>query len=310
VPKIGNMNQSADRSITFHCTACSYKFESLQFDVEEAPEQSHPWNYYCDCPVCSSKAGQINWQKASFAALGKQTGPKTDAGKAAVTRNLEGHPTPEEMQRIRFNAVTHGLNAKVARFHPPKPGKYPSCNTCEYLPDQSCRKLPACVKKTEIFMRTHLAFETGNPDLMMDLLADNQANFQALMMDMFLTVIADGVTVTAPKMYYDKEGKCHVFEYEDKDDPGEKIVVKEIQQHPLLKPLIDLMSKNKMSLEDLNLTPKVRDDHEILKGHLAGDVQSEPADAQKYLEQVQQGQSELMDLIKSGMNQVQVKNDE
>jgi len=37
------------------------------------------------------------------------TGPKTPEGKAAVRKNLAGHPTPEETRRTRFNALKRML---------------------------------------------------------------------------------------------------------------------------------------------------------------------------------------------------------
>ncbi len=200
-----------------------------------------------------------------MAAHGRQTGPKTPEGKAAVTANLAGHPTPEESLRTRFNAMKHGLFARVARYFPAKPGKYPHCETCEYL-NNGCEDQVACLRRTELFMRYDIAFQTGDPSLLTELQADNQAMVQAIISDIMLAIISTGVELKQPEWYFDpKEGDFHLVSYE-KDGVQEYIY--KVSAHPLLKTLADFLAKNNMSLADLNMTPKGQEDSELLRGYL------------------------------------------
>lgn len=200
------------------------------------------------------------------------TGPTTPEGKAAVTRNLEGHPTPEEAQRTRFNAMKHGMTARTATYFPAKPGKYPDCEHCQYRLDCSVANL-ACRKRVELFMRTHIAFDTRDPKLLTELNADIQSNIMAIMQNMLITIVADGVALRQPAWYYDKDGGLHWVEKIDPDS-GEVTPVIEIQAHPLLKPLRELLAANGMTLTDLAMTPRVVESVESEMGQLDHQAQS------------------------------------
>jgi len=254
------------KMVNFRCASCEHRFEAEPGRIEEAPERAwHPYLYYAACPECGEEAEQAPWEKGLMAAHGRQTGPRTPEGKARVSENLAGHPTPEEALRTRFNAMKHGLFSRVARYFPAKPGKYPHCNTCEYL-DNGCEEQVACLRRTELFLRYDVAFETGDPSLLMGLQAETQAMVQAIINDILLAIVSTGVELKQPEWYFDpKSGDFHLVSYE-KD--GRHEYVYKVTAHPLLKTLSDFLAKNNMSLADLNMTPKGQEDQDLLRGYL------------------------------------------
>lgn len=235
-----------------------------------------------------------------MAAQGKQTGPRTPEGIAAATKNLEGHPTPEEARRTRFNGLKHGLFARTARYFPARPGRYPHCNNCD-IDWGHCATQPACIKRTELFLKHHIAFETGDPTMLMQLRADLQANVQAIIDDMVLAIIGEGVQLKTPAWYYDKEGCFHLAEYRegergrpgDEDyTEGERRLIYEINAHPLLKILSDFIAKNALSLADMNMTPRAQEQEETLRGTL--DAQRQTQDDMLTFQQRQTAALEAM----------------
>jgi hypothetical protein len=254
------------RMVHFRCSNCWLKFEAEPGTVIDAPEKEHhPWKYFAPCRACGAEAHQQSWEQNMMAGWGKGRGPKTAEGLAAITKNLDGHPTQEEALRTRFNAMKHGLRAQVATYFPAKPGRYPACATCDVDHDV-CREQVACMKRTELFMRHHIAFETRDPGLLTDIRANLHANVQAIIDDMVMAIHATGVEVRAPKWYVDKDGEFRLAEYIN--SKGEMRLIEEITAHPLLKVLTDFIAKNSLSLSDMNMTPKVQEDEAILRGHL------------------------------------------
>lgn len=204
------------------------------------------------------------------------TGPKTDAGKAASAANLEGHPTPEEAKLTRFNGMKHGLYARTATYFPAKPGKYARCESCEHLPTGACLVPPrACLKRHELLLRHQIAFETQDPDLLLQIRSDTQAAIQGIIDDMILAIAQDGgPRIQEVSWYSDKEGGFHLAQWID--DDGKPHQIHELKAHPLLKPLMEFISKNAMTLADLEMTPKAKDDQAMMEGYL--DQQGERSD--------------------------------
>lgn len=269
---MGRLTERLDR-VAFHCRACGARFDAVPERVVDAPDEvAHPWLYFADCLTCGEEASQAAWERNLMKAHANATGPTTPEGKAAVTRNLEGHPTPEEAQRTRFNAMKHGMTARTATYFPAKPGKYPDCEHCQYRLDCSVADR-ACRKRVELFMRTHIAFDTRDPKLLTELNADIQSNIMAIMQNMLITIVADGVALRQPAWYYDKDGGLHWVEKIDPDS-GEVTPVIEIQAHPLLKPLRELLAANGMTLTDLAMTPRVVESVESEMGQLDHQAQS------------------------------------
>ena len=266
------MDSTAQRpSVTFLCSDCSHKWSAAPDRVADLPEDDvHPWAYFCACPKCGADCGQLPQERNLFLAWGKSTGPRTAAGIAAVSKNLEGHPTPEEAKRTRFNAMKHGVYARTATYFPAKPGKYPQCDGCQYI--DVCHDDVACRKKTELFLRTHIAFETKDPGLLTEINADIQSMVMALLQDILLAIVGEGVQLKSPKYYYDKDGGLHWVEYAD--ELGKMHAIHDIAAHPLLKTLKDMLSANGMTLSDLAMTPKVQEENESEMGNLERQGQS------------------------------------
>jgi len=286
--------------VSFVCPNCRHGFVAEPGRTETASEQSHPWNYFAECPACDFEAKQAGWEKGLMQSYGKHTGPKTKEGLETSAANLAGHPTVEAQQRIRFNAMKHGMSARVAKFFPARPGKYPHCQNCAYTIGCGVNS-DWCQRRVEPFMRLHMAVENDDPSILMAMLADNQAGMQALIEDMILTIAQDGVSLKVPKMYYDKDGRCHVFKYID-SETNEEVIIQETSAHPLLGKLIDYISKNNLTLADMALTAKGQRDDETLKGNISEDQQS-----QESLEQFQARQTDALENIKGLIENSQKK---
>lgn len=283
---------------TFHCLDCDFLFEGDPARVEDEPATPwHPWAYFRPCPVCGVEAPQHERQRTLLKMWAKATGPKTAAGKAASAKNLEGHPTPDEALRTRFNAMKHGLSAEVASYFPAKPGKYPQCASCEYLHSTCTPRQVACMKRTELFMRHRIAFETRDPGLLTDLRADLHANLQAIVEDMLRTVLVQGATFTTPEWYYDREGTFHLAKYTD-EATGEERQIFKIEEHPLLKRIGEFVSRLGLDLNSQAMTPKVQDDEDAIRGHLAGAEQNATL-ALEYQRQQAEALSNMRDIIRA-----------
>lgn len=281
--------------VTFRCRVCRHVFTAAPGEVIDAPEHAHhPWDYMAPCPACSAQAAQAPWEKSLLKAWAHATGPKTPEGLAATARNLDGHPTPEEARRTRYNAMKHGLNARTATYFPAKPDGYAFCKACDI--DRSwCFEQPACVKQTQLFMQHHAAFETRDPKHLTGIYADLQGAIMAVLQQILQTIIADGVKITTPQWYTDKEtGKVLIAEYVD--EYGERRILTDIEAHPLFKPLGELLSRNSLSLQDMGMTAKVIEEEDQEMGKLQAQE-----GAQQALADFSQQQSESLAALRAMM---------
>lgn len=254
--------------ISFHCNHCAKAFKAEPARVEDdSAQEHHPYRYLAPCPTCERECEQAAWERALLKAWANSTGPRTEEGKAATAANLEGHPTPEEARRTRFNAMKHGLSARTATYFPAKPDGYDFCTACD-VDRVWCKEQPACAKKTELFMLHHAAFEQRNPRHLTGIYADLQASVFAVLQQILQTIIADGVKVETVKWYTNKEGEILVAEYVD-EDGKRRIVREQIIAHPLFKPLGELLSRAGLSLSDMGMTTKVIEAEEGEMGRLA-----------------------------------------
>ncbi|MDT8372085.1 MAG: hypothetical protein RQ783_08885 [Gammaproteobacteria bacterium] len=290
-------------NVSFKCSECGHKFSLAPSRIEDAPERDHPFRYFANCPRCESESNQVAWEQALMASYGKHTGPKTDDGKQNSSANLNGHPTPEETLRTRFNAMKHGLSARTATYFPAKPGKYAHCNSCD-IDWGTCMSNVACMKRTELFMRYDIAFKSKDPGLLQDIYSDFHANLQAIINDIILSIVGDGVTIRMPA-YSIEKGEIKIGTYTDATG-AEKIIYDEIKAHPLLKVLTEMTSRNSMSLADMGMTPKVVDDQEITMGHL-----SEQKEDKETLLNYQENQRKQLDNLQQMIanSQQRIKND-
>lgn len=235
--------------------------------MEDAPElEAHPFLYFAACPKCGTECEQVHWERNLLSAWRNATGPRTEEGKAAAANNLEGHPTPDEALRTRFNAMKHGLNARTATYFPAKPDGYAFCKACE-VDRVWCKAQAACSKKTELFMQHHAAFEQKNPKHLMGIYADLQASIFAVVQQILQTIIADGVKITTPEWYTDREtGRVVIAQYTDAN--GALRTIHNIEAHPLFRPLGEMLSRAGLSLSDMGMTPKIIDNEDAELGKL------------------------------------------
>lgn len=265
--------------VDFKCQECGHKFNCVPENVE--PDESrpwHPWFYTNPCPRCLELAEQAPRQRGLLKAWAHATGPRTPEGKAASASNLEGHPTPEETQVTRMNALKHGGYANTLSYFPARPGHYATCEVCDYFGDVCIKDPPmhhdnpkACLKRAELFMRHQIAFDSGDVGMLTGMRAETQAGLQAIIDEMILQIAQDGgPRIKEITWYHDKEGDFHLANYVDKDT-GKTVQIYELKAHPLLKPLIDFISKNSLTLADMGMTPKVQQENELLAGHLQGE---------------------------------------
>ncbi|MBU2979018.1 hypothetical protein [Alteromonas sp. C1M14] len=290
--------------ITFRCDACRHVWDSEPDDVVEDSNLSHPYRYFADCPECGDRAQQIPWQRGLFSSYVKSTGPRTLEGKAASAANLDGHPTPEEAMRTRFNALKHGAAAKQALYFPARPGQYEACKTCDIDFDY-CATQVACTRRTELFMRHLIAIESNDPRVLREHHAITQANLATLMDDMLLSVISKGVLLETPAYAFDKDGGFHLAEYTD-SNTGEKKKIMDAKANPLLKHIFDLMSKNNLSLSDMGMTQRVQEENEIQMGRLQQDEKQKSS-----LLEFQQSQAQSLDKLQEMLknSQKELEND-
>lgn len=253
--------------ITFYCKPCYRSFKAEPGRVEDAPERDHhPFAYFSGCPSCGDECEQVHWEQNLLKAYSKATGPRTDEGKASTAANLEGHPTKEESLRTRFNAMKHGLSARTATYFPAKPDGYAFCQGCD-VDRVHCSQQSACVKKTELFMLHHAAFDQRNPKHLMGIYADLQASVFAVVQQIIQTIVADGVKVDQVVWDRDDEGNVRVAEYID--EKGERRIIREnVMAHPLFRPLGEMLSRANLSLADMGMTQKVIEAEEDEMGRL------------------------------------------
>ena len=257
--------------VNFRCGACKAQWDGAPDLIEDCPEQEHhPHRYFATCPTCGAEnQPQAAWERSLLKAHQAATGPRTDAGKAATARNLEGHPTAEEALRTRFNAMKHGMSARTATYFPARPDKYSFCTRCE-VDRGYCREQPACVKQTELFMLHHAAFEQRDPKVLSRLHADLQSALTATMQMCIQEILGDGVMIRQPRVELDRNGAPVTLTY--LNELGERQYVWNYQSHPAFKPLTELVSRLGLSMSDLGMTVRVAEAEENLPGRLALDA--------------------------------------
>lgn len=283
--------------ITFRCAACKYTFEAEPSRVENNPDQPfHPYSYFARCD-CGQECAQAQHHQALVKAWANATGPRTAAGKAASAKNLEGHPTPEEAKRTRFNAIKHGMNAEVAQFFPARPDKYPACKACDVDRDY-CERQPACVKQTQLFMLHHAAFEQRDPKHLTPIYANIQAAITSLIQQILQTIINDGVKLEAPAWAVNREGNIVIGEYYDLAS-GEQRTIMDVKAHPLLKPLQEFLSRNSLSLSDMGMSPKVIEQEEEALGRLkpSDDANTNTLFLEDYAAKTEKSLSSLKEMV-------------
>lgn len=116
-------------------------------------------------------------------------------------------------------------------------------------------------------MLHHAAFERRDPKMLVGLYGGLQAAVFAIIQQIVQTIISDGVKIAMPEYYTAKDGEIVVAEYVD-ESGHRRILMREIQAHPLFKPLGELLSRNGLSLADMGMTAKVVEDEQQEFGRL------------------------------------------
>lgn len=275
--------------ITFYCKPCFHTFKAEPGRIENAPEQEyHPFAYFSACPMCGFEREQAAFERNLMKAHANATGPRTKEGKAASAANLEGHPTPDEALRTRFNAMKHGLNARTATYFPAKPDGYSFCSGCD-VDRIWCSQQPACTKQTEIFLKHHAAFEQRNPKILNGIYADLQASVFSVIQTIIQTVIADGVKVESLVWSKDEDGIVQVAEYVD-EHGIRRLLRADMQAHPLLRQLGELLTRTGLSLTDMGMTAKAMEAEETEFGLL-----NDKGEDQEELSEFRQRQAALLE---------------
>ena len=256
--------------VQFHCDSCGHRWEGEPGRVVDVADKTHhPWDYFAECPECGAEAAQSKRQAQLLKMWANATGPRTAEGKQRSAANLDGHPTPEEARRTRFNAMKHGANAATATYFPAKPGKYPECDGCPYLDTCGVDGNFACQRKTELFMVHEIAFESQDPRMLQGLRAKMHAAVTAILDMIMQSIIARGVELESPQWYYDRDGVFHLAEYTD--DYGQRRLLMEVRENPLLKRMSDIIRSTGMTLSDAGMTMAVQQERDEISGHLDGD---------------------------------------
>lgn len=263
--------------VNFQCGECKRAFDGAPDLVEDDPATEwHPYRYFAHCPRCKAEnQPQARWARALLKAHQTSTGPTTPEGKAATAANLDGHPTSEEAQRTRFNAMKHGMTARVASYFPAKPDKYPFCVRCEV--DRGwCGQQSACVKQTEIFMLHHAAFDQRNPKVLSRLHADIHSALMASLQMCLQAVLGEGVLIKQPRVELDRDGNSQTLTYVD--ESGKRAYIYDYQSNPAFKPIADLVSRLGLSMNDLGMSVRgAEDEEESALGRLKMDPQTQEA---------------------------------
>ena len=252
--------------IAFHCQrqdgGCGSRFKSSQYETSACPDRDwHPYHHAATCPKCGELAGQAAWQLAAWRSATIPKSPDARARIAAANANRDA----SSYAVSRFNALTHGATAETAKYYPARPGKYGVCEACEYLLDGCGTSFKHCAKRTELFLRFTLAQESGDGSLLGSLMASTQAGVMAITQDMVRDIAARGVSIETPQWTRTEKG-IEVAKYKDSD--GNERLLTKLEAHPLLFPLIAMLQKNTMTLGDMGLTPRAKEEEKMLQGYL------------------------------------------
>lgn len=191
-------------------------------------------------------------------AQGKQTGPKTDEGKARAAAASSGPVTPQGKFKSSANGFLHGAHARRHLIPPAKPGEYPECETCPVM--EECKEMVEERRGTSVFVPCttilniqekflHAAIN-GNPEKLKE--------FQGVAAAKAARIIQSGLEM----ILADNLMKKKVTRY------GKDTEVEEFIAHPLLKPISEMMKQQGWSLADWMMTPASQEEGGQIRGFL------------------------------------------
>lgn len=249
----------------FICGTCRHRFSSIEYREHDLPErEEHPYDYDADCPICGKLAKFNEIQLNLFKGLDATRHPRS----GQALENIRKAAKLKDTSMSRFNALTHGLSARVARIFPAKEGKYAQCDACEYFNNGCGQVSTACLKRTELFLQVEIATETKNATMLNRLMSDNQAGLIAIQADMMAEVAQSGVVIHDPVHYVDKETGKTKLAMVINEKTGKEELLTEIREHPLLRRIIEFTQKNGQTLADMGLTARQQEEERTLKGFI------------------------------------------
>lgn len=283
MPEASNLKER--RTVThFRCAYHREIFHDYPVErVEDAPGEPHPYRYFAFCPKCADE-GRVT----------EMTEPSWMRNLYKAHTNLTGTKSPEKSVppegKVWYGNLRTGEYARQAKCFPARPGKYPECEGCRHKDvevgtEPECKEAGYCLEITKLFMRVQHAVDNEDPKALNDLFTRNQVHVQVLIQRMFTAIGKTGVELSAPKVVGNKYG------YDIVRVDGE--VVMEYSAHPLIKPLIEMMAKNNMTLGDWNMTPGRQKSDEQIQGFLDGKT----ADIGAFIREQQAGQAALLDMF-------------
>jgi hypothetical protein len=145
-------------------------------------------------------------------------------------------------------------------------------------------------------MQHSMAFETGDVGMLTELRSNMQAGISSLINDMILSIAHRGVEIVAPQWKVNPTTGGVVIAKYTNDSTGEMESIEEIRANPLLKILMEFISKNNLSLEDMNMTPKVQSDNDVMSGFLDDESENRESTHEFRSRMIEQ-QDTLLELI-------------
>ncbi len=196
----------------FWCPSCKVYWKTNSFDTIDPldSDDSNLENFEASCPNCKEKRIAAPHYYANLRKMSANaTGPRTEKGKERVARN----------------GIKHGLYSNPNHLlYPAKPGQYKECENCPQGHLCKNKEITYCVIKTELLLKFHYAYKTGDVNCLKEFAGMTQAKTMMALNEMYHSVQSMGVIQMAPK--FSSNGEM-LF-----DENGE--VVKVISAHPLL----------------------------------------------------------------------------
>ena len=255
----------------FACLKCKGEDEQgpfFFFAVAADIRQNDKQDFVSSCTQCGAECVELWYMTNVRKAQGKETGPKSEAGK----------------NKVRMNGYTTGsryLSGAIPKALPPaKPGEYAECDDCQDLDEckqavadamGTCQFI-ACHRQSEVFAKYRNAHLTGDPMALKFAAADNQARQQLVLNALFKAIFKHGVVIDS--LIVGKDGVVKL---------GGKPVT-ELKSNPATNDMIKLAEKMGFSLTDWTLTPKSKEAKAALEGYLAGQAAAKGQAADEFLE--------------------------
>lgn len=277
----------------FACPSC--KGEAGQgafffFALAEDIRQNENNEYVADCPQCGAPCAELWYMGNVRKAQGKQTGPRSQAGKDKVRAN--GYRTGSSY-----------MSGAIPKVLPPakpgkegEPGKYAECDTCQDI--ETCKEEVAaahgtsrfvvCHRQSEVFARYRAAHLSGDPEALRMTAADNQAQTQLVLNQCFKAVFDNGVMLESTVV-----------------SGGLVTVDKKI--NPAINESTKILEKMGFTLTDWVLTPKSKESKAALEGYLAGRAVEKGQTVDQFMTETKKAIADFQGALERG--NVAVQND-